>query len=338
MKIVFCGLNLEDKTAFEKMFQEHESLNAAEVVFLDKPFSENNFSVAQDADVLAVFVNSEVRQKHIDQMLNLKLILTMSTGFDHVDFAYAATKKIAVCNVPAYGSRTVAEFTFALILGLSRKTLHAYRQVKNTHNYNIEELEGFNLQGKTLGIVGTGRIGQNVAAIARGFELNVIAYDAFENPEAAEKYNFKYTSLENLLANSDIVTLHVPYNKDTHHLINKNNISKIKKGALLINTSRGEVLETESLLMAIKEKMISGAGLDVLEGERMLADEIHVLEHTNQEQLKTLIEDHILIDMPEVAYTPHVAFFTKEAKKEIATTTFKNLEAFLKNSPQNLVK
>jgi len=339
MKIVFYEVGDEDQASLTQLLSQNPATKDMEVEYIKEKLSPGNLTLAKTAEGLGVFVNSEVRKQHIDELPNLKLIVTLSTGFDHIDTAYAKAKGITVCNVPAYGSRTVAEFTFSLILGLSRKTFAAYRQAKENHNFSITNFEGFNLQGKTIGIVGTGRIGQNVAQIAKGFDMNILGYDAFPNQAVAKNLGFTYVSLTDLLAQSDIVTLHVPYNKDTHHLINKQNIAAFKKGALLINTSRGEVAETESLMQGLELELLGGVGIDVIEGERQLADEWHVLTSSDQtaEQLKTLAEDNALLDHPRVAYTPHIAFFSKEAKHEIIHTTVENIAGFVSDQPKNIV-
>jgi D-lactate dehydrogenase len=340
MKIVFYETTGEDQDNLKTLISQSPQLKDATVTFVPEKFSDANIATAQDAEVIGVFVASEVRQAHIDQLPNLKLIVTLSTGFDHIDWQYAQSKNIGVSNVPAYGSRTVAEYTFALMLGLSRKAFAAYRELKDNHDFAISNYEGFNLQGKTLGIVGTGKIGQNVAKIAKGFEMNILGFDAFPNQKVADELDFKYLPLEELLAQSDIVTLHVPYNKDTHHLINQTNINKFKPGAILINTSRGEVAETEAILEGIKNNILSAAGIDVIEGERQLMDEWAILspDTGHEENLKMVLEDRVLIDQPKVAYTPHIAFFTKEAKHEIVKVTVDNIAGFLAGQPQNQVK
>lgn len=339
MKIIFYEIQEEDKKSIESLIASTKELQQCEIVYSPERLTSLSLPLAHDADIVGVFVNSPITQEHMDAMPNLKLIVTMSTGFDHIDTAYAKTKNIAVCNVPGYGSRTVAEFTFALILGLSRKLCAAYRQVKDQQNFSISPFEGFNLQGKTLGIIGTGRIGQNVAKIAKGFEMNIICYDAFENKEAAKEIGFTYMPLIELLSSSDIITIHVPYNKDTHHLIHKQNITSVKQGACIINTARGEVIETEALIEGLHAQRLSGVGIDVLEGEKNLTDEWHLIasEHETETQLKMLALDHALIKHPRVIYTPHIAFFTKEAKKEIVTTTIENISSFLNNIEKNRV-
>ena len=340
MKIVFFEANEGDQATLASLIKTNQLLAGAEVTFIKEKLSGENLTQAREAEVLGVFINSLIKQEQIDQLPHLKMIVTMSTGFDHIDTAYAQSKNIVVANVPAYGSRTVAEFTFALMLGLSRKAFAAYRQVKDQQDFSISNYEGFNLQGKTLGIIGTGRIGQNVAEIAKGFGMKMLAYDTFPNVEASARLGFVYTCLEVLLSQSDVVTLHVPYNPQTHHLLNSENIFKIKPGALLINTSRGEVVETESLITALDQNLLAGVGIDVLEGERQLIDEWHLVASGSetQAQLKTLVIDHALINHPKVAYTPHIAFFTKEAKHEILSTTVDDIASFAAGAPKNTVK
>ena len=223
MKIACFDLNQEDQKILTELLK-NSGIDAKSVIFFAEKLDEETVKKIPDAKIVSVFINSVVNKTIIDALPKLKLINTSSTGFDHIDVAYAASKNIAVTNVPAYGSRTVAEYTFALILGLSRKTFLAYRQVKDNHDFDISHFQGFNLQGKTLGVVGTGRIGTNVIQIAKGFDLTVVAYDPHPNQDRAKELNFTYLPLEEVLSKSDIVTLHVPNNKATHHLINKDNI------------------------------------------------------------------------------------------------------------------
>lgn len=354
MKVIFYETNAEDKQELSELLKPYPDIQAEYVA--DKLTADN---LKADADSISVFVGSEVKKEQIDKLPNLKLITTRSTGFDHIDVAYAKTKNIAVCNVPAYGSRTVAEFAFALILSLSRKLFVAADQIKAGKGFDYQAFEGFNLQGKTLGIIGTGRIGLNVAQIAKGFEMNILGYEPQPKEEVAKQYGIQYVSLDELLANSDVVTIHVPYLPATHHLINKDNLKKIsarggslpagqagafggKKGPLLINTSRGEVVDTEALLIALKDGSLAGAGLDVLEGERQLKDETALLAHHDPthpsvEELKTLIEDHVLINLPNVIITPHIAFYTQEAKHEILKITVENITNFYSGKPNNIL-
>jgi D-lactate dehydrogenase len=299
-----------------------ELLAGSDLAFYEEKLSENNINEAKDADIVSVFTNSVMTKDVIDSLPNLKAIVTRSTGFDHIDVAYANTKGIKVCNVPAYGSETVAEFAFALILTLSRKVREATSGLKENGDYTVPiDSQGFDLSGKTLGVVGTGKIGKNVVHIARGFSMNVVAYDLYPDLAFAKENNFVYETLPNILAQSDIVTLHAPYTKENHHLINQENISLFKKGAYLINTARGELVETEALLLGLKNGTIAGAGLDVLEGER------------NFKKGEVIP----MLDMPNVVMTPHIAFNTKEAEMRIIQTSVDNIKNFISGTAINLV-
>lgn len=313
------------------------SFGAGHQLFFTKDkLNKDTLPQEKDFDVISVFVGSSVDKEVINSFPNLKLITTRSTGFDHVDSAAAKEKNIAVGFVPGYGDNTVAEFAFALILGLSRKIFEAYDRIKEKGLFNFEGLRGFDLRGKTIGVIGTGRIGCYTIKIAKGFGMNVIAYDAFPKGELCEKLGFKYASLDELLSQSDVISLHVPYLPSTHHLINLKNVSKIKKGALLVNTSRGAVVETEALVKGLNEGILGGVGLDVLEEEGALADEKALLlyGHPEEHDLKTILANHVLIDMPNVIITPHTAFNTQEALQRILDTDIENIKTFLgKNAP-----
>jgi D-lactate dehydrogenase len=316
MKIVFFGLEKDKQNIFLS------SLGDAELYFYEEKLDENSVEKAKDAEIISLFVNSNVDKNIIDALPNLKFIATRSTGFDHIDCEYAKTKGIKVSNVPAYGSETVAEFAFALLLTLSRKVREANNALKENGSYfTPKNTQGFDLDKKTLGVIGTGKIGKNVIHIARGFNMNVLAYDLYPDINFAKENNFAYKTLEEVLSQSDIVTLHAPYTKENHHLINKNNISLFKKGAYLINTARGELVETEALVEALEDRTIAGAGLDVLEGENEFkkGDTIPMLE------------------MPNVVMTPHIAFNTCEAEARIMQTTVENIQGFISNSLVNLV-
>ena len=335
MKIAFFEVTETEKENLKRL------LDPLQAEFYEDKLREENAELAKDADIVSVFVNSSVSPKIIESLPNLKLIATRSTGFDHIDKGAAAERDIKIVNVPAYGSKSVAEFAFALILTLSRKIFSARHQLIEGDNFDISKLEGFDLHDKTLGIVGTGRIGKNVARIAKGFGMNIIAHDPFPNESFAKEIGFKYVTLPELLSTSDIITLHVPYTKETYHLINKDNIPSIKKGAYLINTARGEIVETDAMITALANGQLAGAGLDVLEGERDLKEEIYLLAKGSKqikEDFKLLYENQVLLDMPQVVVTPHIAFCSKEAKTEIQKTTVENIKSFISGSPQNLVR
>lgn len=339
MKIVFFEVPKAEQSIFSEFLQEID----AEVAFFEEKLDENNTQNAQDAGIISVFIGSTINKTAIDLLPNLKFIATRSTGFDHIDCEYALARGINVSNVPAYGSHTVAEFAFGLILNLSRNIIIANDYIRGSSDFNaFLKMEGFNLQNKTLGVIGTGKIGKNVIKIAKGFEMNVIAYDLHPDTAFAKENNFIYKSFQEVLSQSDILTLHAPYTKENHHLINKENISTMKKGVYLINTARGELIDTDALIFGLKEGIIAGAGLDVLEGERELKEEIEILASPQRSErvkdYKTLLEDRVLIEMPNVIITPHIAFYSKEAEMEIIKTTIENIKEFLSGSIQNAVK
>lgn len=282
-------------------------------------------------EAVSVFVGSSVDRKVMEALPNMKLITTRSTGFDHIDLAAAREKNISLGYVPSYGENTVAEFAFGLILTLSRKLFPAIDRIKETSDFSFEGLEGFDLKGKTIGVVGTGRIGRHVIRIAKGFGMEVVAYDAFPNKKLAEEMNFPYVPFPEVLGVSDVLTLHVPYLKETHHLISNDNIFQMKKGAILINTSRGPVVETEALVRALKEGHLGGAGLDVLEEEGALKDEMGFVlkeKSANEESFRKIIANHILMDLPNVVITPHNAFNTREAITRILDADIQNIVSF----------
>lgn len=291
-----------------------------------------------EAEVLCTFIESPIGEAEMARFPALKLIATRSTGYDHVDLAAATARGVAVANVPFYGENTVAEFAFALLLALSRRIIDADERVR-AGTFSPNGLRGFDLAGKTLGVVGTGHIGAHIIRMASGFGMKVIGFDAYPNADLSHTLGFSYVPLTELLAQSDVVTLHVPYTKDTHHLINKENIGGMKRGAYLINTARGAVVETDALVEALKSGTLAGAALDVLEEEGDLADATKLLAapHPRADELKTMLENHYLIDHPRVIVTPHLAFNTQEAVERILNTTIENIRGFAGGTPTNIV-
>ncbi|MEK7630179.1 MAG: NAD(P)-dependent oxidoreductase [Patescibacteria group bacterium] len=332
MKIGFFGSEGWEEAILRKNFPD------ADFFFTADKLSENNIPTQTDFDIISVFVGSPVTAKVIAKMPNLKFITTRSVGFDHVDLAACKKKGIAVAYVPGYGDNTVAEYAFGLLLNLTRKIYQAIDEVKEYCDFKQEGLRGVDLAGKTIGIVGTGRIGKQAIKIAKGFGLNVLAYDPFPNKDFAKEIDFQYVPLEELLKNSDFITLHAPYNKDTHHLINKKNILFIKKGAYLVNTARGGLVETDALVMALDKKILAGVALDVLEEEGETKEELELLmkNKINKEEFRIILENHILMKMPNVLITPHNAFNSKEAMQRILEITIENIKAFVAGRPTNL--
>lgn len=309
-----------------------------EIAFHEGPLSAFPNITDPDATVLCTFIESKIGEDELRRFPNVKLIATRSTGFDHIDLAAAKARGVAVTNVPFYGENTVAEFTFALLLALSRRIIDADELVRGGA-FSPAGLRGFDLAGKTIGIVGTGHIGAHVIRMANGFGMKVIGFDAYPNQDLSRTLNFTYVSLPELLAAADILTLHVPYNAHTHHLINRENIGTFKRGSYLINTSRGAVVETDALVEALKSGIIAGAALDVLEEEGELNDEEALLTapHPNEGAIKIALENHYLIEHPRVIVTPHLAFNTTEAVERILDTTIENIRGFASGSPTNIV-
>jgi D-lactate dehydrogenase len=335
-KISFFDVSAKEQKYLENRLKDVKSFSAK---FNRNSLSSKSAEKAQDADIIASFVYSKIDKNLINQLPELKLITTMSTGFDHIDLKYAKEKGITICNVPIYGEKTVAEHTFALLLSLSRKIPQSVENVRKL-NFELENLRGFDLEGKTLGLIGIGHIGANVAKIANGFDMKIIASDPKPNNKIIRKFKIELVNLETLLKKSDIISLHAPYNEHTHHLINKNNISLIKPGAYIINTARGGLIETEALIRALDRNIIAGAGLDVLEEEYFIKEEKELLKNPNRsgQMLKTIIQNHLLLNNPKVIITPHNAFNSKEALQRILDTTIENIEAFEKQKPINIVK
>jgi D-lactate dehydrogenase len=296
-----------------------------EVTIISNTLDAAHIPVDTNFDIAAVFMDSAVDAATIAALPNLKFLTTMSTGYDHIDLAAAAARMIPVSSVPGYGENTVAEFAFALILALSRKIREANARVRDEHKFTTDGLCGFDLAGKTIGVVGTGHIGRHAIRMAEGFGMKVIAYDVHHDDALAKEDNFNYVTLEELLAASDVITIHAPYMPSTHHLINSANIGLVKHGAILINTARGAIVETTALVSALKSGQLGGAGIDVLEEEAaMKAGDMSL--------------DSDLVQLPNVIVTPHNAFNTIEAYFRILDTTIQNIVAFAKGAPINLVK
>ncbi len=332
MRIAIFDTKAGEKKYFSK------ALIGQQLEFSADSLDEKTASLAKNAQAVMVFIASSLKADVLKKMPKLKLVITRSTGFDHIDLKYCQKNNITVCNVPSYGENTVAEHAFALILSLSRNIHQSYLRTMR-EDYRIEGLKGFDLHGKTIGVVGAGKIGLHLIKMARGFDMNVLAYDVNQDQFLADVLGFKYASLEKLLAESDIISLHVPDNKFTHHLINRKNIGLIKKGALLINTARGGVVETEALLMALDKKILAGAGLDVVEGENLIMEEKQIAyDKETADEMLSLVKNHILLSKENVIFTPHIAFYSQEAIERIMEVSAENVLAFVSGQPKNIVK
>lgn len=333
MKIAFFEIHEWEKEILQKTFKAHD------LHFFTEELSDKNVSKVKDAEIISVFIYSKITPKLLQKLSNLKLLTTRSMGTDHIDLQACKKQNILVATAPHYGDNSVAEHTFALMLSISRNINKAYIRTKN-EDYTIEGLKGFDLKGKTLGVLGVGRIGSNVVKIARAFQMPVLASDHHPDKKFARDFKFKYTTVNDVIKNADILTLHVPYCKENHHLINKKTISKMKKGSILINTSRGSVVETKALMDALNSGHLAGAGLDVIEGEELIKEEKELLYHPgklNAKKLRQIIIDHHIVENEKVVFTPHIAFFSQEAVMRILEVTIENISSFLKKKPINLI-
>lgn len=297
-----------------------ERLPGYETVFNDKKVQETDVSDVRDADVIVSFTFSDLKKENLKEFHDLELLVTQSTGYDHIDLDYCRDNDITVCNVPAYGERTVAEYSIALLTVLTRKIYKAIEKVKEM-NFSREGLRGNDLEGKTLGIIGTGKIGRNVIDIAHGFDMDIIAYDAFPKEEFEEEHDFTYVDLDELLRESDAISLHVPLLDSTHHLLDDEAFEKMEQKPYIINTSRGKVIDTEALQHALEQDLIKGAALDVIEYESEIEG-----KDDSDASLKETTED--LIERDDVIVTPHSAFNTEEAIKRILDRTIQNIKTY----------
>lgn len=290
----------------------------------------------KDADIISVFTTSRVNRKVLEQFKNLKLIALRSVGFNHIDIDYCREHGIRVVNSPNYGNITVAEFALALLLDVCRKVTVSYLEYKNSR-VSPNNLIGTELFGKTTGIVGLGAIGSEFARIVHGLGMNIIAFDKFENEEMKQKYGVVYTDFDTLLEKSDFISIHAPLTKDNYHMFDEKSFEKMKKSAIIINTGRGELIDTQALFNALVNKKIAGAGLDVLENEETMTDFDYVIGINRLDKLtleQTIINSR-LFQLDNVIITPHTAFNSEEAIQRILKTTMSNIEVFILGGRQN---
>lgn len=296
--------------------------NKHQLTYFDTSLHTNTVDLIVGFEAICVFVNDKVDRETIEKLSEngIKLIALRCAGFNNIDIEAAAHKNIKVVRVPAYSPQAVAEHAVALILTLNRKTHKAYNRIKEG-NFSLEKLMGFNLYNKTVGVIGTGRIGSVFCKIMQGFGCKVIAYDIKESNTLKES-GVKYKSLNEILSDSDIISLHCPLTPETQYLINRNTLSKIKKGLMLINTSRGALIKTSDVIEALKSEKLGYLGIDVYEQEENLFF---------KDLSESIIQDDLierLMSFHNVLITPHQGFFTKEALDQIATTTLKNFTDF----------
>ena len=320
-KIAFYDTKPYDRIWFDRLNTEYD------IKYIDYRLTPDTAVSARGCKAVVAFVNDTIDSETIDELcsIGVKLIALRCAGYNNVDIKYAKDK-IDIVRVPVYSPHAVAEHAMALLLTLNRKIHKAFIRTRD-FNFSLNGLTGFDLHGKTAGVVGTGQIGQIFINICRGFGMNVIAYD----PYPAENSDIEYVSLDKLFAESDIISLHCPLTADTRYLINEGSLAKMKEGVVIINTSRGQLIDSDALLQALKDKKVSGACLDVYEEETSVFFE---------DYSSTIIGDDVLallVSMPNVIMTSHQAFLTEEALQKIAEVTLQNLNQFfrgeeLKNS------
>lgn len=332
MKIVVFEVEDWEREAFVSLHAEHQ------IEFVAGPLNRENAEAYSQAEVVSPFIHSDLSADVLRHLGRLKLIATRSTGFDHIDLEYCDANNITVCNVPVYGDNTVAEHVFALLLAISHNMIAAVDRTRRG-DFSLKGLQGFDLFGKTLGVIGTGSIGRCVIEIAKGFRMEVLASDVRPDEELASRLGFRYVEMDQLLASSDIITLHVPSNENTRNLISSNEFSRMKEGVILINTSRGDVLDIKALAKAIGEGKVAAAGLDVLPEEGGIREEAELLRsvYDKKHDLETMLLNHILLRLRNVIITPHSAFNTREAVERILSTTVGNIASFTRGESENVI-
>ena len=311
-KIAFFDTKKYDIESFDRNNSNYQ------IIYYEDKLNVKTAILAKGADAVCAFVNDEINKEVIDMLSSygINVLLLRCAGYNNVDIKYAYNK-LHILRVPAYSPSAVAEHAMALLLCLNRKIHKAYLRTRD-FNFNLVGFTGFDLAGKTVGVIGTGKIGIEFISICRGFKMNVIAYDLYPNPNL----DLEYVSLDELFMRSDIISLHCPLTADTRHLIDEDAIEKMKSNVVIINTSRGGLIDSRALLRALHEKKIKAAGLDVYEEEANLFFE----DNSNE-----IIQDDILallISLPNVIITSHQGYLTEEALDNIASVTLKNLDDY----------
>lgn len=319
MKIAFYGTKPYDKIWFEPLGKDY----GYDIHFIELPCNEDTIFLANGYDAICVFVNDYINAAMIEKLheMKVKAILLRSAGFNNVDIE-AAENKITILRVPSYSPEAVAEFAMALLLTVNRFTHRAYNRTRD-FNMSLNGLMGTDLNHKVAGIIGTGKIGQAMIRICKGFGMQILAYDPYPNKEL----DVKYVSVDELVEKADVVSLHCPLTPETEHIINKNTIGRMKKGVYLINTSRGRLIETEAVIEGLREGKFGGVGLDVYEEEEGVFFE----DRSND----IMTDDNLarLMTFPNVLVTSHMGFFTQEAMQAIAIETMENAYALENGLP-----
>lgn len=324
-----------DTHRFEKETLQQAATGTHELIFLDVRLSAKTAALAAEAEAACIFVNDSGNEETLRALSeqNITHLALRSAGFNHVDLSAAKSLGFSVANVPEYSPHAVAEHTVAMILALNRKIVRANRRIMEL-NFSLNGLVGFDLNGKTVGIVGLGRIGSVVAKILHGFGCHVLGFDAYPNLDLTSKYDVQFVDIDSLCKKSDIITLHTPLNKDTNHLVNKERLSLMKPGVMLINTSRGGLVDTKAVINSLKKRHVGYLGIDVYEEEAGLFFE----DHSDDD---LLMDDTIsrLMTFKNVLITSHQAFLTTTALSNIANTTMNNISCWERGevSPNDLI-
>ena len=322
-KIIFFDIKDYDREFFEKYGKNYNF----EMSFFKSKLSLENVNLTKEYDVVCAFTNDDIGKETIDAMAKngVKLLAMRCAGFNNVSLK-DIKERFKVVRVPAYSPHAIAEYTVGLILAVNRKINKAYVRTREG-NFSINGLMGVDLYGKTAGIIGTGKIGQILIKILRGFDMKVIAYDPFPNQKIADELGFEYVSLDELYANSDIISLNCPLTKETQYMINRRSMLKMKDGVILVNTGRGMLIDSADLVEALKDKKVGAVALDVYEEEE---------NYFFQDKSTQVIEDDILgrlLSFYNVLITSHQAYFTKEAVEAITVTTLNNIKDFVEGKP-----
>ncbi len=321
-----------DVKGYERKFFEQALIDKINMEFNeDELLPESELTNREEnAQIISVFTASRLTKETLIKFKDLKLILTRSVGYSHIDTDYCKEKGITVANTPHYGDYTVAEFTFGILLNLIRRICYGANELKLGDMY--PETFGMELFDKTIGIIGTGSIGSKSIKIAKGFSMNVICHDVYPNKEIQETYNVKYADIDTLCKLSDIILLHTPLTSNSYHLIDEAKIALMKEEAIIVNTARGELIDTEALYNALLDKRIRGAALDVLEFEDTISNK-RPGENLNLKNLRTSLINGKLLNLDNVIVTPHIAYDTKEAVNRIMNMTLDNLNRFINFEP-----
>lgn len=318
IKIAFFDTKEYDR----KLFDEYNKNYGYEITYLESKLNSETAPLARGFDVVCIFVNDVVDEKTIKILKDekVRLIALRCAGFNNVDIKKLGEDLVAV-RVPEYSPYAVAEHAVALILSIDRKIYKAYQRTKK-YNFTLNGLLGFDIHGKTIGVIGAGKIGKAFINIMNGFGTKVIAYDKFQDENIAKKMNYEYVDLDTLYKESNIISLHCPLTDENYKMINEKTLNKMKDGVLIINTSRGKLIDTKSLIKKLEEGKIGGLGLDVYEDEEEFFLNDMSNSYIRDEELS------ILLTMPNVVVTSHQAFFTKEALNKIAQDTCENIKEF----------